>query len=252
MDMKKIYLFVFSLLFIFSTQAIAQTSEGVDSFKQNKDAWRRKENTTSETKGEIVPKIKDSLSVHGINNITQAEKIFCYTVDKANKAYKGYTIDGMAVTGFCGILKNQDRDILLQEFFYKDGSTSNIVAKCIIAPKVMLRFIKGVDYTDVLLSSPCHSFSIFYGGKVKTFNAEPTAKMMEAFVNVFTKNKVDFVSPALLDQLMPIGVANTPEQKALVKEKRGDAPVRNWGAEKPKQIPEEKTSAKKGWNRLKK
>lgn len=250
--MKKICLFIFASLFMFSANVEAQTAEGVDSFKQNKDAWRRKEDTATENKGEVVQKIKDLLPVHGLNNILQSERIFCYTVDKAPKSYSGYTLDGMAITGFCGILREQDKDILLQEFFYKENSTSNVVAKCTIAPKVVIRFVKGVDYTDVLLSAPCHSFSIFYGGKVKSFNAAPAAKLMEAFVNVFSKNKSDFISPALLDQLLPIGIANTPEQKALVKSKSGDAPVRNWNTEKTKPAAAEKTPVKKGWNKLKK
>ena len=149
----------------------AQTSEGIDSFKQNKDSWRRKEQVKQGEAKVILQKFKDGLHSHALNNITDSEQIFCYTVEKAPKDYTGYTLDGMALTGFCGVLGKPDKDVFINEFLVKDESTSNVVAKCMIEPKIMLRFTKGVDFTDVLLSSPCHSFSIFYGGKVKSFNA---------------------------------------------------------------------------------
>jgi len=252
--MKKICFYAFCSLFLFGAQnSLAQTTDGVDSFKQDKDSWRRKEEQVSQdTKKEIVQKIKDTVSVHALNNITDAEQIFCYTVEKASKEYSGYTLDGMAITGFCGMLGQNDKDIFIGEFLQKDESTSNVVAKCMIEPKIMLRFVKGVDYTDVLLSSPCHSFSIFYGGKVKPFNAEPSANIINAFVTVYDKQKVDFVSPALLNQVMPIGVAQTQEQKAILKEKQGNATVRKWDTQAPAQQPtQEKSAVKKGWNRLK-
>lgn len=251
--MKKICFYVFCSLFLLGAQnSLAQTTDGVDSFKQDKNAWRRKEEIQKETKKEIVQKIKDTVSIHALNNITESEQIFCYTVEKAAKDYTGYTLDGMAITGFCGMLGPKDKDLFIGELLAKDESTSNVVAKCMIEPKVMLRFVKGVDYTDILLSSPCHSFSIFYGGKVKSFNAEPTSKIVDAFVTVYDKRKVDFVSPALLNQVMPIGVAQTPEQKAILKEKQGNAPVRKWDTPKPTESTQEKSTAKKGWNKLKK
>ena len=70
--------------------------------------------------------------------------------------------------------------------------------------------------------------------------------------NIFAKNKSEFISPALLDQLLPIGIAKTPEQKALVKEKSGDAPVRNWNTDTAKPVSATQKSVKKGWGKLKK
>ncbi len=254
--MKKLNLFIFFMAALFNVHAsCAQMAEGVDSFKQSKDSWRRKETVQEKPELTVVKKIQDSISKYALNNILEAEQIFCYTVDKPNKGYNGYTMDGMAITGFCGILGGKDKELFINEFFYKEASTSNIVSKCVISPKVMIRFVKGVDYTDVLLSSPCQSFSIFYAGKIKSYNAEPAAKIIDAFVNIYSERKIDFVSPALLGQLMPIGMPKTVEQKALVKEKKGDAPVRNWG-ETNKTVTKTETKeqpvAKKGWNRLRK
>lgn len=249
--MKKTYVITFIVAILISGLSFAQAADGVDSFKQDKDSWRRKEQTTVATKNEIIAKIKDNISAYGLNNITQAEQIFCYTVDKPPIDYNGYTMNGMALTGFCGVLGKSDKDLFINEFFHNENSTSNIVAKCVIEPKVMLRFIKGVDYTDVLLSAPCHSFSVFYGGKIKSFNAEPASKIIEAFIQVYTKRKTDFISPALLNQVLPIGIAKTAEQKALIKEKSGDAPIRNWDSKQTNINNSQNSAPKKGWNRLK-
>lgn len=244
---------VLSLLMISQSVFAQAAPEGVDSFKQDKNAWRRKEVEVKES-GEITQKIKDGIASFGLNNIINSEQVFCYNVEKASKEYTGYTIDGMAITGFCGILPKKDTDLFIKEFLTKDANTSNVVAQCVIEPKIMLRFVKGVDNTDILLSSPCHSFSVFYGGKVKSFNAQPAAKIVEAFVSVYGKRKVDFVSPALLNQVMPIGVAKTSEQKALVKAQSGKAPIKKWEQKTPQTQPEEpqNNKVKKGWNKLKK
>lgn len=122
---------------------------------------------------------------------------------------------------------------------------------CIIKPKIMLRFVRGVDNTDVLLSSPCYSYSVFYGGKVRPFNAKPAAEIIDALINPLLKKKVKFVSPALLNQLLPVGVAQTEEQKELVSKK--NKPIRGWETEEASeaQAPA-KTRAASGWNKLNK
>ncbi len=101
----------------------------------------------------------------------------------------------------------------------------------------------GVDYTDVLISAPCYSFSVFYAGKVRTFNFNPGAEIIDVMVDSFKPQTVPFTSPALLNQLLPIGVAQTEEQKEIVEEKSG--PVRKWENKTPKAQPK-----KKGWNNL--
>ena len=101
----------------------------------------------------------------------------------------------------------------------------------------MLRFVRGVDNTDVLLSSPCYSYSVFYGGKVRPFNAKPAAEIIDALINPLLKKKVKFVSPALLNQLVS----------------KKNKPIRGWETEEASeaQAPA-KTRAASGWNKLNK
>ncbi len=243
--MKLLALLMTGVSMVFSTVSLAQETSGVQSFMQEADAWRRQ-------KGErlvILQSISDSVGQAGMENITKAEQVFCYQVENRPAGYSGYTIDGMAVTGFCGVVNADLRDMIVKQFFATEENISNVPDKCLIRPKLMLRFVRGIDATDVLLSSPCHSFSVFYGGKLRTFNFKPGAEIIDVMVNSFKTSTIPFVSPALLNQLLPVGVAQNTEQKAIVQEKKAAAPIRQW--EGAGNAPIKKAPVKKGWNNLK-
>lgn len=217
--------------------------EGVQSFQQNEDSWRRKEKKSFE----VLQNVKDSIGQAALANIVDAEQVFCYQVASRPHNYGGYTLNGMVITGFCGVVSKPLQETIKEQFFANDDNIDFINSeRCIIKPKLMIRWIRGVDFTDMLISAPCYSYSIFYGGKVKTFNFKPGAEIVDTMVEAFQNLSVDFVSPALLNQLLPIGVPQTTEQKEVVKQQSG--PVRKW--EQPKvQQPQPKKSG--GWNNLK-
>lgn len=196
----------------------------------------------------ILDEISSAIGQSALENITNAEQVFCYQITNRPDNYTGYTLDGMAIVGFCGIINNELKTMITSELFMNPNNIIfDVTENCIISPKIMLRFVRGVDATDVLLSSPCHAFAIFYGGKVNAFNAKPAAQIIDALIKPLTKNKVDFASPALFNQLLPIGVAQTDEQKQILEEK--NAPIRNWVKT---QAAEEAAKTPKGWNKLKK
>ena len=194
----------------------------------------------------VLEEISSAAGQAAIENITNAEQIFCYQITNRPENYTGYTIDGMAIVGFCGVINNELKNMITSELFMNpENILFDVTEECIIRPKIMLRFVRGIDATDVLLSSPCHAFAIFYGGRVNAFNAKPAAPIIDALVDPLIKSRVDFASPALLNQLLPIGVAQTDEQKALLNKK--NEPIRNWVKT---QQEEEASSKKSGWNNL--
>lgn len=192
--------------------------------------------------------LKDSLSNLALQNILKAEKIFCYTVEMPKDDYEGYTLNQMAITGFCGILEENEKNIFIEEFFSKEKSLSTKIADCVVRPRVMLRFFRGIDSTDVLVSSPCPSFTFFYGGTLKSFNAEPSSQSIQDFLSVYEQRHIDFVSPTLLNQLIPIGIAQTDEQRALVAKQNEVQPKRNWVKDEPQETSQ--STPTKGWNRI--
>ena len=190
---------------------------------------------------EIVSSIGDS----AVKNITDSEQVFCYQIANRPENYTGYTIDGMAIVGFCGVINQELQSLIKYELFMNaDNLLFDETENCVIRPQIMLRFVRGIDATDVLLSSPCHAVAIFYGGKIAAFNAKPADQIIDAIVEPLIKNKVEFASPALFNQLLPIGVAKNEEQKRLQQQK--NEPVNKW------QKKQDEAAAKKaGWNKLK-
>ena len=200
--------------------------------------------------------IESNLPASAVRNITEAERVYCYTVEMPYENYQGYTIDQMAVTGFCGILNEQQANVIKSAFLQNDKSLSTKSAQCTIVPKVLIRFLRGIDSTDVLFSDPCPSLTFFFGGGMKSFNAEPVAAEIASVADLFEKSKIEFVSPALLDQLFPIGIAQTEAQKALVAKNKAPKPSTKWTRtseqapvtqEKSEPEPPAKTS---GWNKI--
>lgn len=242
----------FSLLLVSTVQADDDifANEGVTSFQQE-NSWRRQQNQnpaqTQTPPQQVLPEIKNAIGAVAWDNIANAEKIFCYEVDNMPEDYEGYTLDSMAITGFCGVIKNEIKEQVLSQLFMDNKNVLfNVREECVIQPRIVLRFVKGVDATDVLLSSPCYSFTVYYPGSVNVFNAKPAAKIIDTLISTLDRNNVDFVSPALLDQLLPIGVPQTKEQRELVSKK--PKPIRNWEVKQPEQT--EPKTENNGWNNL--
>lgn len=231
---------------VFSMPGAQAQDSGVLTFQQDRNAWRRQD--SSEKKPQITPQMRDTIPSAALQDILQAEQAFCYTVTYPEAGYSGYTLDGLAVTGFCGVLNRAELDLFVDQFLSQEDNVSNVVADCVIQPRVMLRFVRGVDYADVLFSAPCHSFTIFYAGEIKSYNLAPAVELVDTVASAYEKRRIDFVSPALLQQLMPIGIAQTDAQKATLREKNASKPVRSWQTETTPQAQENEA---KGWNRIK-
>ncbi len=77
----------------------------------------------------------------------------------------------------------------------------------------MLRFFRGVDHTDILISNPCSYYAIFYASKLRSFDVKPIQNFIKSLITTFENSKVSFVSPALYGQLVPVG--QEPEKEVI-------------------------------------
>jgi len=196
------------------------------------------------------PFVESALPAAALNNIQNAERVFCYTVEGLAKNKTTYTLNQTALTGFCGVLQTEETDLITQEFFANTETISTKTAQCTVSPRVMLRFIRGVDSTDVLLSYPCPSLTVFYGGTVKSFNATPVSEAVSGLIEIYEERGIDFVSPALLNQLFPVGVALNDEQKELLDAQNKKQPQRNWKAQTQPSQKADESKAPKGWGKI--
>lgn len=248
--LKGLYYGAAAVLLLMS-EAVAQNDvkEGVQSFQQESGAWRRQE----QNKVQVLQTITDSVGKSAIDNITGAEQVFCYQVTTRPNDYNGYTINGMALTGFCGVVNAELKNMIETQLFATASNIDfNTTEQCVIKPKLMLRFVRGIDATDVLISAPCHSVAIFYAGKAKAYNFKPGAEILDVMVESFKGQTVPFTSPAMLNQLLPIGVPQTAAQQKMVAGQKQAQPIRNW--EEPEMPQQSKTTEpvkKSGWNNVK-
>ena len=230
--------YIFAILFCItiSFPCFAQDSELTEEIT---------ERTAAPKNTEILPKIVSTIGDSAIKNITDSEQVFCYQIASKPENYTGYTLNGMAIVGFCGIINEELQKLIKYELFMNsDNLLFDKTENCMVRPQIMLRFIRGIDSTDVLLSSPCHAIAIFYGGKIAAFNAKPAEQIINAIIDPLIKNKIDFASPALFNQLLPVGVAKTETQKQLQKQK--NEPANKWQKKQ-----EEEKAKNSGWNKLK-
>ncbi len=197
----------------------------------------------------IIPAITSAIPEAAAYNIRNAEQVFCYHVAKRPKDFTGYTLSSFAITDYCGELDNSNRVTAYEALFTQGPNIINTQAKCHIEPRVMLRFARGVDFTDVLLSDPCPSFTVFYSGKYKAFNIKQG--VISDLIKQFAKPVQPFNSPTLLKQTVANGVAtNDNEADELEKKQKEFAPQMKWQQEnKEKETPPAKPQT--GWGNIK-
>ncbi len=203
--------------------------------------------------------ISSRLPASAAKNIEKAEKIFCYTVDYPSADYSGYIINDMAITGSCGELSKEGSELIKKAVLNNGMAFSTASENCNIAPKIMFRYFNGIDSTDVLFSSPCHSLTFFHGQDVVTINASPAKDIVDEIVNAYAGIKEKFISPALLGQMIGNGMIVSQNQKEMVRQKETAPSLKKWGDETTSSSPAptsssapiETKTAPKGWNRLK-
>lgn len=264
--MQKYLLFSLCTLFSFSVSAqeafLDDMGLDFDSDEPTSTFSEPKKEETAVTGKGLSSFISSRLPASAAKNIEKAEKVFCYTVDYPSAEYTGYTINDLAITGSCGELSNDGIEIVKKAVMSNAMAFSTASDNCNIAPKIMLRYFNGIDSTDVLYSSPCHSLTFFHGQDIITLNASPAREIIDEIVGAYSKLSEKFVSPALLGQMVANGMVVSQNQKEMVRKTEASPAIKKWGTEKndePKaeqkagdaQNPIETKTAPKGWNRLK-
>ncbi|MBR1372950.1 hypothetical protein IJ556_00680 [bacterium] len=200
---------------------------------------------------DIIPFIQSQIKAEAAYNIMNPEQVFCYHVTRQPQNYTGYTLNKFAIAGYCGELDNSQMVTTYEALFTKGINILTQKADCRIEPRIMLRFVRGVDYTDVLLSSPCPSFTVFYAGRYNSFNIKQGV-INDIISQLETKNE-SFHSPALLKQTVANGIAKTTaEEELLEKKQQEQQPIMNWQHPQQQEQTESEPDKKPitGWGKL--
>lgn len=246
----------FYALFLLGGMIVANPAVAADDLFGNggdEDIFSSDENVSAENKhvAAISSFLSNRVPESTARNIKKAEKVFCYTVDYAMAGYEGYTLNDLALKGSCGELSQAGRDLIKKSVLDNNLLYSNSKDNCSISPKIILRYVYGADYTDVLFSAPCHSLTFFHGHDITTVNAAPGAAVIEQIVKAYSSLEEPYQSPALLGQMVGNGQAmNQRDKEVLRRAAPVAAPVKKWNTQQPAQTPAAKQPAKSGWNKL--
>ncbi len=206
--------------------------------------------------------ISSRISSATAENIEKAEKVFCYTIDLPEAEYNGYKIHGMKITGSCGELSKEGINLFQTAVLNNGYAFSSSTESCVISPKILLRYFYGIDSTDVIFSSPCHSLTFFHDNEAVILNASPSKEIIDELVKAYSGLSEKFLSPALMDQMVANGMAVSQGQKELVRKNSAAPSLKKW--ENQSNTPQNASApaaantsgasqpVKKGWSKLNK
>ncbi len=185
----------------------------------------------SSSRQTIIPFIMSTLPKATANaatrNISNAEQVFCYHVAPTTPNGNDYTLNNFAIVDYCGELDRGTTATTYEALFTQGPNIITAQANCRIEPRVMLRFVRGIDYTDILLSSPCPSFTVFYAGRYTAFNIKQG--IIDDIISQFDQTRETFNSPSLLKKTVANGVAETIQEKETYEKKQKEnTPLMKW------------------------
>ena len=145
--MKTLFFLAFSILFgslLHNANAaddiFGDTDESGDLFASDTANSLEDTKDKNEPNGKVLSAfISSRIPASSAKNIDNAEKVFCYTVDYAATDYTGYTIDDLAITGSCGELSDEGRNLIKDMLLNNNLVCSSYSESCNIAPRILLR-----------------------------------------------------------------------------------------------------------------
>ena len=203
------------LLFLLSLLAVSPASAQIfydyksayDSAKIEKKTEARKRTFDDDQEShpfeQIVAKeIQERIRPDASFIVGEPDEVICFGVSKKSPKKRIPTLNGFAHIGNCGSLnetgiKEVQKQLLAAESY--DLSVTKI-GNCIVTPRLLLRFRKGYDFVDMILSSgeTCPAVTFIYGGDTREFYAKPAAEWLQNFISAVSndlepieKNKAD-------------------------------------------------------------
>lgn len=117
----------------------------------------------------------------------EPDEVLCFGVKRKNPKQRKATLNGYEHVGNCGSL-NQEGVKAIQENLFKDSAYTLGVMKpsnCVASPKLLLRFRKGYDFADALLSGEgdsCPVVTFIYAGESKELYANKNKEWLKDFI----------------------------------------------------------------------
>jgi hypothetical protein len=158
--------------------------------RDNTQSWKR----GADEKKKLYPTadIVDRINGDAIDLMLNPSEVLCYNITTKAPSDDGFVIQGYKALGKCGKLEGDALYSFQEKFLATVESIDKKNQKgCSVRPDVLLRFKKGLDSADVLVSSipSCHFISVKYAGETDVFNVMPISSWVKKFISVANSNK---------------------------------------------------------------
>lgn len=181
----------------------------------------------------VAQQIRERIRSDAAYIVGEPDETICYGISRKSPKKRTATIDGYAHTGNCGTLNETGMTEIQDKLFNSESYEMNVmkIASCVINPKLALRFRKGFDFVDVILSGgACPAVVFLYGGETREFSAKPIKEWLDNFIEAVS-NDLEPLNPESTEK----AAANmfrkrTPEEEAAPVEKPQSKPApKTWG-----------------------
>ena len=135
--------------------------------------------------------IRERIRADAAYIVGEPEETLCYGIARKSPKKRSATIQGYAHTGNCGSLNETGMAEIQSKLFSAESYDMNImkIASCVINPKLILRFRKGFDFVDLLLSGGnCPAVFFLYGGETREFSAKPIKEWLDTFIEAVSND----------------------------------------------------------------
>lgn len=246
--MKKIPLFLLTVIGFLWTSAVSaqmfynakSTFDKTGSTSYSSNAQKPAEEKEDPNKEEmpferiVSQPIRERIRSDSAYIVGEPDETICYGISRKSPKKRTATIDGYAHTGNCGTLNETGMTEIQDKLFSSESYDMSVmkIASCVINPKLALRFRKGFDFVDVILSGgACPAVLFLYGGETKEFSAKPIKEWLDNFIEAVS-NDLEPLNPETNEK----AAANmfrkrSPEEEAAVAEKPQNKPAapKTWG-----------------------
>ena len=206
------------------------TSSTYSSPKKNTDDDSNREEPPFEKI--VAAGIRERIRADAAYIVGEPEETLCYGIARKSPKKRSATIDGYAHTGNCGSLNETGMTEIQSKLFSAESYDMSVmkIASCVINPKLVLRFRKGFDFVDVILSGGnCPAVQFLYGGETKEFSAKPIKEWLDTFIEAVS-NDLEPVNPAELEKAAArLFKKRTPEEEAAPAPEPPPEAPKMWG-----------------------
>ena len=191
----------------------------------------------------VAKEIRERIRSDAAYIIGEPEEALCYGIARKSPKKRSATIDGYAHTGNCGSLNETGMTEVQSKLFNAASYDMNVtkIASCVTTPRLALRFRKGFDFVDIILSGGnCPAVFFLYGGDTKEFSAKPIKDWLDTFIEAVSKD-LEPLNPEEMEKTAAnMFKKRDPAEEAKEKQEKPAAP-KMWGRRviKPENQPDE-------------